>query len=309
MDRDRLNKGNILQVNFQGDVVATWKSVREITDALGCHSGNLSLCLRHKNSIHKGFVWVYESDKHLIPEKIANIKWGKEPLCLEGEEWRDVKDFEGWYQVSNMGRVKSLKRPCDPCDLILKAAIKEDGYLKVALYGGKAKGKNMLVHRLVAEAFIPNPDKLPLINHKDECKTNNVVSNLEWCTYRYNTLYSPSIGCTLNRYDMSLPVLQFSKEGEFIKEYPSVAEAARQLGVSETSISYACRGKVKLSHGFAWSYAVQKIQDGLSPKDIESVNRILLAFSQNSCKIIAPMVGKFENAIQRIFGKDLFSEE
>lgn len=309
MDREKLNKDNILQVNFQGDVVATWKSVREITDALGCHSGALSLCLRHRRAIHQGFVWLYESDKHLIPEKIEMLQWGKEPLSLEGEEWRDIKDFEGWYQVSNRGRVKSLKRSNEPYDRILRPVKRDDGYTKVTLFGGRKKGKNLLVHRLVAEAFIPNPDNLPIINHKDENRENNQVENLEWCTYRYNTLYSPSIGCTINRNDMSQPVLQFSKDGEFIKEYPSVAEAARQLGVSATSISYACHGKSKHSHGFMWSYAVQTMQDRLSQEDIESINRILLAISQNTCKIISPLVGKLETTIHRIFGPDLFKEK
>lgn len=309
MDREKLNKKRILQVDFQGNIVALWDSVREITDALGCHSGSLSLCLRHKKAIHHGFVWIYETDKHLIPQKIAKIKYGKEPLFLDGEEWRDIKDFEGWYQVSNMGRVKSLKRSYEPCDSIMIPAKRDDGYTKVTLFGGRAKGKNLLVHRLVAEAFIPNPANLPILNHKDENRENNRVENLEWCTYRYNTLYSPSIGCTLNRNDMSRPVLQYSKDGEFIKEYPSVAEAARQLGVSAISISNACHGKTKHSHGFAWVYAVQTMQDRLSQEDIESIKRLLFAISTNTCKIITPMISKFEPTIHRIFGSDLFNEK
>ena len=94
------------------------------------------------------------------------------------EIWKDIEGYEG-YQVSSYGRVKNIKR-----DRLLKL-INIQGYLKVSL-----RGKMYPVHRLVAKAFIPNPNNYPIINHKDECKTNNVVSNLEWCTFFYNNTYN-----------------------------------------------------------------------------------------------------------------------
>lgn len=302
---DKMKK--VFQVDLKGNIVRVWRSAREIANSdLNFERSLIGKCLRCEIPTYKGYIWIYETDKHLIQEKIGILSGMPNSILIQGEEWRDIKNFEGWYQVSNLGRVKSLSRPHKLGDKILTTVLRDDGYMKVTLFGGRAKGKNMLVHRLVAEAFIPNPDNLPIINHKDENRANNRVENLEWCTYRYNTMYSPNIGNTLNRNDMSMPILQFSLDGEFIKEYPSVSEAARQLSVSATSISHACHGKVNQSHGFKWAYAVQKMQDRLSEDDIESIKRLLSAISQNTCKIIVPMINRFETTIYRIFGKEMF---
>ena len=99
------------------------------------------------------------------------------------EVWLDVVGYEGLYKVSNLGKVKSLRT-----NKLLSPGVSQ-GYLYVALYKEK-KRRNKQVHRLVAEAFIPNIEGFPLINHKDEVKTNNVVENLEWCSYSYNNTYN-----------------------------------------------------------------------------------------------------------------------
>lgn len=103
------------------------------------------------------------------------------------EIWKPIKGYEGLYEVSSLGNVKSLRR-----NVFLKPGRKESGYLIVSLYKHNS-GKNFYVHRLVAEAFIPNPDNLPIINHKDEVKTNNCVDNLEWCDYKYNNSFGTRI--------------------------------------------------------------------------------------------------------------------
>ena len=111
------------------------------------------------------------------------------------EEWRDIKGYEGIYQVSNLGNVCSLDRVIKhyPKDYfqegkVLSPALSRNGYPMVILVNhNKRKTRN--VHRLVAEAFIPNPNNLPQVNHKDENKTNNCVDNLEWCTQKYNLNY------------------------------------------------------------------------------------------------------------------------
>lgn len=107
----------------------------------------------------------------------------------ELEEWKDIPDYEGKYQVSNMGRVKSLNYARRKQVKVLRPGIeKTRGYLSVTLLkDGKQKTKP--VHRLVAIAFIPNPNDLPQVNHKDENKLNNCVDNLEWCNAKYNCNY------------------------------------------------------------------------------------------------------------------------
>ena len=108
------------------------------------------------------------------------------------ESWKDIEGYEGMYQISNEGRVKSLERQKEDgrfCrERLLKQTISDRGYCRVGLQKGK-KLKVVYVHRLVAEAFIPNPDNLPQVNHKDESKLNNSAQNLEWCTAKDNNNY------------------------------------------------------------------------------------------------------------------------
>lgn len=115
-----------------------------------------------------------------------------EVIIVKSEIWKDIKGYEGLYQVSNYGRVKSLKgtgngiRKKD--DIIILSFRNSNGYNRVHLMKN-GKEQNIYVHRLVAEAFIPNPNNYPIVNHKDEDKSNNNVNNLEWCTHKYNVNY------------------------------------------------------------------------------------------------------------------------
>ena len=134
-------------------------------------------------------------------------------------EWRDVVGYEGLYKVSTEGNIKSIRR-----NKILSQDTNQDGYKRVQLYKNKAS-KNYSVHRLVAQAFIPNPDNLPQVNHKDEDKSNNCVSNLEWITPKDNCNYG-----TRNRkvaLSKNKPVLQLSLEGDLIREWESASEGIR----------------------------------------------------------------------------------
>lgn len=136
------------------------------------------------------------------------------------EVWKDIKGYEGLYQVSNFGRIKSLERKRIDRNQILPEKIlsirkKENGYLTVSL-NKNTKDKKHLVHRLVAQAFIPNIDNKPCINHKDENKTNNNVDNLEWCTHKYNSNYN---NLFKKRYKK---VNQYDLQGNFIKEWNSI---------------------------------------------------------------------------------------
>ena len=110
---------------------------------------------------------------------------------LEQEVWKDIKGYEGLYQINNFGKVKSLKKYAGRSfrkEKILKEYIDKDGYIKVILCKNN-KTRFLSIHRLLAEAFIPNPNNFPQINHKDEDKSNNSLENLEWCTCKYNINY------------------------------------------------------------------------------------------------------------------------
>lgn len=164
------------------------------------------------------------------------------------EEWRDIKGYEGLYQVSNYGRVKSLNYNHTGEERILKPGkVGKTVYYKVILCKD-GKTYNKWVHRLVAQAFIPNPDNLPEVNHKDENGLNNRVDNLEWCTRTYNNNY----GTRIQR--VSKPVYQYTLDGKLAKIWPSVMEIVRQLGYSQGTISMCCRGKRPTAYGYVWKY-------------------------------------------------------
>lgn len=155
------------------------------------------------------------------------------------ERWTNIKDYEGLYEVSEEGRVRSLKRGKRR---ILKSWLSGGGYLQIALWKG-GKRKKFLVHRLVAQAFLSNPNNYPEINHKDENKLNNCVENLEWCDRQYNIDYS-----------VSKQVAQYDLKGNFIKTWKSAYEIQRQLGFNHSHISQCCLGKIKISHNYYWQY-------------------------------------------------------
>lgn len=168
------------------------------------------------------------------------------------EIWKDIEGYEGLYQVSNMGRVKSVRK-----NIILKNKIESNGYERVHLYKNKGY-KHFLIHRLVANAFIPNTDNLPQVNHKDENKANNRVDNLEWCipkyNYNYGTINIRRSQKQLNDKNKSKKVLQFKPDGTFVKEWKSIMDVQRNLGFDNANISKCCRGKYAYAYGYIWKY-------------------------------------------------------
>ena len=172
------------------------------------------------------------------------------------EIWKDVPGYDGLYQVSNLGRVKSMKKTYLICnkvaytkqESILKQSLTK-GYYKVEL-NSRGKSKNFLVHRLVAMAFIPNPNNLPQINHKDENPQNNCVDNLEWCTLDYNLSY----GTRQKRMSQNRKrkVLQYSKTGQFIEEFDGAIDAEINTGVFRQNINKVILGKRHTAGGFIW---------------------------------------------------------
>ena len=176
------------------------------------------------------------------------------------ELWKDIPGYEGLYQASTEGRIKSLpklKGFVMTKEKIMKPQTDRYGYLRVMLSDNN-KRKFCQIHRLVALAWIPNPNNLPCVNHKDENPKMNTVSNLEWCDVVYNNNYGKHnqkvSGSKING-ERSKPVKQFSIDGLFIKSYPSAREIERQTGYSQANISNVCTGKYKQAYGFIWKYA------------------------------------------------------
>lgn len=166
-------------------------------------------------------------------------------MYIQMEEiWKDIEEYEGLYQVSNQGRVKSLKYGKER---ILKPAPNSDGYLFVVLCKD-GKTKTYFVHRLVAMAFIPNPEGLPCINHKSCIRTENNVNNIEWCDHSYNNSY----GARVEKY--SKPVIQMSLNNEVLTIWPSASEASKKSGFNTSAICRCCQGKLQTHKGFKWEY-------------------------------------------------------
>lgn len=170
------------------------------------------------------------------------------------EVWKDIEGYEGLYQVSDKGRVKSLGngKSGNSKKKILKASKTGGGYMLVNLCK-EGNIKHYTIHRLVAQAFIDNPDNLPEVNHKDENKENNAVNNLEWCTKEYNINYGTARKRMAEK--QSKAVIGISKVSGLILEFPSTQEASRQTGINRGNISSCCIGKLKSAGGYYWMYA------------------------------------------------------
>lgn len=158
------------------------------------------------------------------------------------EIWRDIKGYEGLYEVSNFGRVYGIESR-----KIVHPYLNNRGYLKVDLYKG-GKRKKVFVHRCVADAFIPNPSNYPEVNHKDEDKTNNIVFNLEFCDRKYNINYGKGHERVTEKVRKSVFCIELSKE------YKSITDASQATGICLQSISMCCRGKYKTAGGYHWRF-------------------------------------------------------
>lgn len=180
------------------------------------------------------------------------------------EMWKDIKGFEGKYQVSSEGRVKSLARKFvdnfghkqNIKERILKVRTNIQGYKKVTIYDIYGKRKSLSVHRLVCEAFHPNPDNKPEVNHIDEDKSNNRACNLEWVTSKENCNH----GTRIERISKTKrkPVAQYTLDGELVRIWESVAEVSRQNGFDSSTISKVARGKEKKAYNHLWKYIISE---------------------------------------------------
>lgn len=182
---------------------------------------------------------------------------------MKNEIWKSVVGYEGLYEVSNMGRVRSLDHISS--NRLFKGKVMSQfniytpgkrhpfPYKQVKLTKN-GKDKMLLVHRLVAMAFLPNPQNLPFINHKDENPSNNRADNLEWCTPKYNSSYGglPQYLSEVNGRE----VLQFSLKGEFVAKYVSLQKAQQDTKINASSILRVCKGRERHAGGFKWRYLI-----------------------------------------------------
>lgn len=142
-------------------------------------------------------------------------------------------------------------------DKFVSQRILPSGYSQVRLRNFEGRFKMELVHRLIARAFIPNPYNLPEINHIDECPSNNEVGNLEWCDRLYNLKYNNgikrrSVKRMETEYSWKIPIIQYTKDGNFVKRWRSATEAARELGFSQSNISACASNRRQTAHGYIW---------------------------------------------------------
>lgn len=167
------------------------------------------------------------------------------------ELWKDIDGYEGKYEISNFGRVRSVNFGNSGMSKIMKPEVTPKGYLTIGLSkNGKKRGYR--ISRLVATAFVPNPNAFSEVNHKDENKTNNYADNLEWCDRAYNNNY----GTRTSRAAKShmKPVLQYSKEGKLLARWEGAKEAENVLGISDGHIWLCCNRKRNTAGGYVWRY-------------------------------------------------------
>ena len=183
---------------------------------------------------------------------------------VKEEIWKDIKGYEGLYQVSNLGRVKSLERiVVDKIgrkrflkERILKPFTNHKVYLQVHLYDANGKKGTLKVHRLVCEAFHENSQNKPEVNHINEDKLDNRACNLEWVTRKENINHgtrNARVGKAVSK-ALSKSVGQYTRDGKLVKVWQSTIEVKRQLGFSAGNISKVARGKLKTAYGYVWKY-------------------------------------------------------
>lgn len=187
--------------------------------------------------------------------------------CLDIEIWRDIPEYEGLYQASNLGRIRSLDRFVNASygkrlvrSQIIRQSVNNDYfYVVISKFDISV---HLKVHQLIARAFIPNVENKPYVNHIDGNRQNNRVENLEWVTKSENAIHayrvlgrksSASGPNSINKLK-SKPVSQYSKEGIFIKEWGSICDVSRDLGIPTGNISKCCMGNRNYAGGFKWKY-------------------------------------------------------
>lgn len=250
-------------------IIKIWRSATEIYNELSLDKSFIGLACKGIYKQCGGYFWRYYDEyinsqyircdrnnqcditNFILPGGNLNNYIQSCFQILPGEEFRDIEGYEGLYQISNLGRVISLWNK--PYVLGLKLTLDSNSYQRVKLCCINHIKKDYLVHQLVGKAFIPNPDVLPCINHKDENKLNNCVWNLEWCTAEYNVNYGTGIKRRTEKRKKVVEQLDIVT-GEVINEFKSIKEIEEKFGYHSGYISGVCLGKYKTAYGFIWRH-------------------------------------------------------
>ncbi len=261
-------KRPVLQYEKDGTFVKRYESVKEASEAMGCHRTTIGqICGGKKGKkTAKGYVWKFEKELEFPPDK-------------DDEVWVSVKDHED-YNISNYGRIYTFKTK-----RLLKQRVRKDGYVRIGL-----DGEHYYVHVLVAKSFLGNPPKhliKPEVNHKDGVKHNNRLSNLEWTDDEGNRQHAHDTG--LN--STCKPVIQYSLTGEKIKGYKSVASAAKVMGISHTAILMACNKRHSTTKDFIWRFTLEPF-DLKELKTMTTAKTRIVQYSLDGDKLkVWPSVG------------------
>lgn len=181
------------------------------------------------------------------------------------EVWKPIPGFEGYYEASNLGRIRSIYR----YKRVLKPMISNTGYERVDLFKNRRR-KQYSVHRLVAITFIDNPDNKPFVNHRDENKINNCADNLEWVTHIENCRYGTAIKRRTQHLNYSKrrinnarqieacskPIAQYTKDGVFVRNWKSASECARENGWQISNIRRCCKNEYATAYGFVFKEVI-----------------------------------------------------
>lgn len=175
------------------------------------------------------------------------------------EIWKELKGYEGLYEISNFGKVRSIERIDDRGRKLksktLATRTNNMGYEYISLNSSGIR-KTYRLHRLVAMTFIENPNKFSEVNHKDENKLNNKADNLEWCSRIYNANYGTLKARSVEkRKGKGKKVIQYTIDGILLKEFNTLLEASKSVSGKATNISACCKGKYKTSYGYKWKFA------------------------------------------------------
>lgn len=224
---------------------------------------------------------------------------------MESEVWKPVVGFEEKYMVSNFGRVRTVERDVITPhggikhipQHILTLQLDSYGYYRINLMTKKNTRKKCTVHRLVAEAFIPNPNNYPIINHKDETRTNNHVSNLEWCDYQYNNTYGTVLERRAKKMQKKVEMID-RKTGEILRTFNSIKEAAEYVGINHTCISDVCLHKPQKysAGGYVWRYADENVRANKGVSNEIRLPKTIIYFGRK-----IEMINKDTGEVLRVF--------